>query len=421
MEADFNLLKPTPGGYTPQHSPDTASTGFVGDLDDEPGGEPVATGLNPLVAAANPLLYLSGQLRASSNHPNPAALREYLAERVRTFEETARAAGVRHEHVIAGRYVLCTLLDEVAASTPWGGSGVWAKHSLLVMFHNETWGGEKFYQLLSKLGENPAANRDLLELMYICLCLGFEGRYRVLDDGAAQLDLLRRRLVEMLRRQRPAAERELAAHWQGDQAVVKAKGFTMPLWVSASIAALVLTVVFMLLSLALNRDSDPVFGGIQSLRARVPANLLDKPAATPRLAGLLKKEIAEGLVSVADQENRSVITIRGDGLFESGSADVTATYLPVLARIGTELKNVNGQVLVSGHTDNQPLRSMRYPSNWHLSRARAEAVRDLLAQTLPANRLLVDGRSDSEPVASNDTPADRARNRRVEITLFVSK
>ncbi|QDQ27505.1 DotU family type VI secretion system protein [Chitinimonas arctica] len=420
MEADFNLLKPTPGGYTPQ-APTANSQASIADSFDDERKEPVNTGVNPLVACANPLLYLAGQLRATPQHANPAALREYLAERIRAFEDAARTAGVRHEHVIAGRYVLCTLLDEVAASTPWGGSGIWAKHSLLVMFHNETWGGEKFYQLLSKLGENPVGNRDLLELMYLCLCLGFEGRYRVLNDGAAQLELLRRRLVEMLRQQRPVGERELSPHWQGEVAVLKRSGLRIPLWVTASATALLLTLVYMGLSLTLNRDSDPVFGDIQSLRARVPTHALDKPAAVPRLAGLLQREISEGLVSVADHENRSVITIRGDGLFESGSADVTSAYMPVLARISAELGKVNGQILISGHTDNQPLRSMRFPSNWHLSRARAEAVRDLLAESLPANRLLVDGRSDSEPVVVNDTPANRARNRRVEITLFVSK
>ncbi|WP_284198363.1 DotU family type VI secretion system protein [Chitinimonas prasina] len=420
MDADFNLLKPTPGGQTPSQPASGPLTGFHDDFDDVQ-SEPVYSGLNPLVACANPLLYLAGQLRKTAHHPNPAGLREYLVERVRAFEDAARAAGLRHEQVIAGRYVLCTLLDEVAADTPWGGMGVWAKHSLLVTFHNETWGGEKFYQLLAKLGENPVGNRDLLELMYLCLCIGFEGRYRVVEGGAAQLDLLRRRLVEMLRQQRPAAERDLSANWQGEVSVNKSTRFVIPLWVAASTAGLVLALLYMGLSLSLNRNSDPVFGDIQSLRARVANQLLDKPAAAPRLAAFLQKEINEGLVSVADHENRSVVTIRGDGLFESGSADVTQAYLPVLARIAAELQKVKGQVLVSGHTDNQPVRSMQYPSNWHLSRARAEAVRDLLADTLPADRLMVDGRSDSEPVAANDSAANRARNRRVEITLFVSK
>src|SRR3954465_9840120 len=159
------------------------------------------SGLNPLVAAANPLLDLVPQLRATLQHPDPMGLRDALVRDLKAFEGRARAAGVSPEAIIGARYALCTMLDEVAASTPWG-SGVWAKQSLLVLFHNETWGGEKFFMLLSKLAQQPAQNRDLLELLYACLALGFEGRYRVIDNGRAQLEQLRERLAEILRTQR---------------------------------------------------------------------------------------------------------------------------------------------------------------------------------------------------------------------------
>ncbi|MBU6260014.1 MAG: OmpA family protein, partial [Burkholderiales bacterium] len=73
-----------------------------------------------------------------------------------------------------------------------------------------------------------------------------------------------------------------------------------------------------------------------------------------------------------------------------------------------------------GHTDNQPIRSLRYPSNWHLSLARANHVKALLAQSVNPSRLSAEGRADSEPVASNATAAGRAQNRRVEITLLAA-
>jgi len=76
---------------------------------------------------------------------------------------------------------------------------------------------------------------------------------------------------------------------------------------------------------------------------------------------------------------------------------------------------------VTGHTDNQPIRSLRYPSNWHLSQERAAAVKDLLASRVPPARLKAEGRADSEPVLDNSTPANRARNRRVEITLSAAQ
>ena len=91
--------------------------------------------------------------------------------------------------MLAARYILCTLLDESASSTPWGGSGAWSSQSLLVHFHNEAWGGEKVFQLMSKLAENVGANRNLLELLYVVLAFGFEGRYRVVNDGKTQLEV----------------------------------------------------------------------------------------------------------------------------------------------------------------------------------------------------------------------------------------
>jgi type VI secretion system protein ImpK len=91
----------------------------------------------------------------------------------------------------------------------------------------------------------------------------------------------------------------------------------------------------------------------------------------------------------------------------------------LIQRIGDALKEVPGNVVVAGHTDNQRVFSARFPSNWHLSQARAEAVRDMLASRAgnPA-RFSAEGRGDAEPIAPNDTAANRARNRRVDITVL---
>src|SRR5258706_8322960 len=114
----------------------------------------VNIGLNPLVALANNVLSLVPQLRATLHHPDPAQLKEQIAHSIREFEKRAKAQGVAAERVLAARYILCTLLDEAAAGTPWGGSGIWTRQSLLVAFHNEAWGGEKVFQLMARLAEN---------------------------------------------------------------------------------------------------------------------------------------------------------------------------------------------------------------------------------------------------------------------------
>ncbi|MGZ5233204.1 MAG: type VI secretion system protein TssL, long form, partial [Burkholderiales bacterium] len=168
--------------------------------------------------------------------------------------------------------------------------------------------------------------------------------------------------------------------------------------------------------------SDPVFARIQGMRLKTePPAPPPVPAPQPRLAGLLAEDIARGTVAVRDDVDRSVITILGDGLFAAGSSTISREFEPVLGRIGDALERVPGHVRVIGHTDNKPIRSPRFPSNWHLSEERARNVAQMLTrQVRDPQRLTAEGRAEAEPVAPNDTPANRARNRRVEITLLAA-
>jgi len=82
---------------------------------------------------------------------------------------------------------------------------------------------------------------------------------------------------------------------------------------------------------------------------------------------------------------------------------------------------VSGTVLVTGYTDNVPIRTVRFPSNYELSQARADAVRRIIDERLQAkNRTRAEGRADSDPLAPNDSAENRSRNRRVEVTLLVA-
>lgn len=98
-----------------------------------------------LIDLANPLLNLLAPIRASEHHDAPERLREYLAAQIRRFQTRAQQQGIPIEIIIGARYCLCTVLDEAAALTAWGGGGVWSSHSLLVTFHNETWGARSFF------------------------------------------------------------------------------------------------------------------------------------------------------------------------------------------------------------------------------------------------------------------------------------
>jgi len=384
------------------------------------------TGINPIVAAANPLLSLVPQLRSSMAHPDPTGLRELLLRQISAFEKASRDHGVSPEHVHVARYALCTLIDESISLTPWGSSAHWANSSLLVTLYKETWGGEKFFLLLGKLAEDPIKNRYPLELMYVCLALGFEGRYRVIDRGRAQLDEVRERLYNMLRNQRRDGERDLSPHWRGLKTTIGRAVRFLPLWVTASLAVVLLAGLFIGLSIALNRSSDRVFGTLAKLRVPAPpqpvATVIPK-VVVARLSGFLTDEIAKGLVEVKEDETTSRVTIRGDNLFERGSAVIELQYEPILARIADALNNVPGLVTVTGHTDSDPLRySARFPSNWHLSQERAVSVVRLMSRTVKdPSRMKAEGAADAYPVAPNDTKENKARNRRVEIVLKVAQ
>ncbi|HEX8614938.1 MAG TPA: DotU family type VI secretion system protein [Telluria sp.] len=416
-DPERTIILPTPGA---RPAPQQAAHGAT--ADDLAHQAPAASGLNALVAAANPLLDVVAQLRAAAHHPDPAALRDALAQAVRHFETRAQAAGVRPENIIAARYALCTLLDEAASATPWGGSGTWARHSLLVMFHNEAWGGEKFFQLLSKLAQTPGANRDLLELLYVCLALGFKGRYQVQHNGKQALDSVRERLAQLLRAQRGDYERALSPRWQGAAGARQSLFTALPLWIALGGLGLLSAGAYFAFSYVLNEQSDPVYARIQALQPNTAApSPRAPPASRPRLAAPLAPDIAAGMVEVRDEAGRSVVILRGDGLFAPGSATVSAGYGPTLQRIARALDTLPGPVRVIGHTDAQPIRSPRFPSNWHLSQARAQAVAAQLAvREQAAARYSAEGRADAEPLGPNDTPEQRTRNRRVEIVLFPS-
>lgn len=419
FESERTIIKPKPRAAAPAApaapapaAPPAHEAAALADLSAYPH-------LNPLVAAANTLLGLIAQVRQTAQHPNPGALRATLIQAVQDFENAARRNGVANEKLIAARYILCTAVDEAVANTPWGAQAAWSQQSLLVHFHNETWGGEKVFQLLAKLAQDPPANRDLLELIYCVIALGFEGRYRVLDNGAAQLDSVRTRLAAMIAQHRPPVETELSPQWRGLAGIGQAARASVPLWMIALALHTVLALAYAALQFALNRASDPVFAAIQGLREPLPAAVAAPPPAQPRLAKFLEAEIREGLVSVREDADRSVVSLRGDSFFAPASADLQPRAVPVVVRVAKALAEVQGQVLITGHSDNQPIRSLRYPSNWHLSQARAQSVMDIVQAQVPAQRLKAEGRAESEPVAPNDTPENRARNRRVELMLLV--
>ncbi|AFJ03640.1 Flagellar motor rotation protein MotB [Methylophaga frappieri] len=136
----------------------------------------------------------------------------------------------------------------------------------------------------------------------------------------------------------------------------------------------------------------------------------------------LQAEIADGLIEVENQENRIVIRIREKGSFPSGDAQINTDFIPILKTIHDVLLDTDGLIAVAGHTDNIPINTSRYRSNWELSSSRATSVvHELLTyQQLSPDRLMVEGYADTRPLMPNDSPTSRAQNRRVEIVVLKS-
>ena len=380
--------------------------------------ESLGLGLNPLVQAASPLLLLAGQIRGTIASPDLTGLRRHTVDEIRRFEERGRASGVANETVLAARYALCAALDEAVLSTPWGSQSEWAQQPLLVALHKEAWGGEKFFEMLERISPDPGRYIDLMELQYLCLAFGFAGKYRVLDRGHARLAEVQQDLYRRIREHRGKPPADLALRWRGVEDRRHRLIRYVPLWVVGAAALAILAVTFGVYRARLGRVAEPVLAQLSAVgREEFAEPRPAAPAEGRTLKQRLASEESATQLSVVEEGGRTVITLLGQDLFPSGSATPNPAYEPLLGRIARELNAVPGRVLVEGHTDNQPLRSLRYANNFELSRERAVNVARILQRTIdnPA-RLKWNGVGPSRLLQQPELTAEhRARNRRVEI------
>lgn len=157
---------------------------------------------------------------------------------------------------------------------------------------------------------------------------------------------------------------------------------------------------------------------LEELRTQKAA--ADARAATYHdLVAKLHSMIDAGQLKVVTREGRMIIALPNDILFDSGRTDVKADGKAALAKVAQVLSTVpDREFLVAGHTDNVPIKTELFPSNWELSTRRAvEVVRYLIAQGMSPKKLAAAGYGEFDPIAANDTTEHRAQNRRIEIVL----
>ena len=226
----------------------------------------IRSGVNPLVTCADELLVLGAQLRNTLSQDHVGKLKEQIVQQLKRFEDQAYSKGIDRDTVLTARYLLCTYLDGAVVSTPWGSESGWTNQSLLSVFHNETWGGEKFFQILDHHLQSPSRSIDLLEFIFICLALGFQGKYSLSTGGTEQLIAIQESLFRTINSQRGDFERDLSPHWEGVKDKRNALRRYVPLWVIAAVSGVILLVIYLGFRFVADQSNSSIFEELERIR-----------------------------------------------------------------------------------------------------------------------------------------------------------
>lgn len=428
-QSEPTVIKPIPGGRRARKNDEGDGTALFtalksgevhGDMDFRSSGMPL------IVSAARPQLNLLGRLRSLQDGPDTYQLRTATIEEMRSYERRLANGGVDMEHARIAHYVLCATIDDVVLATPWGAASDWGTNSIVSTFHRDVQGGERVFELLERQHKDPGRNRDVLMLMYFCLSLGFRGRLRVSPRGALELSQIRDGLYRTLRSSMDDMERELSPAWRGVNARNANSGFKH--WLPVFLGLLFLGVALGYLGILslLSTRSDNAVLAYSKLPPLGPSNIkVSQPVAEPaeqvdvidNFLLFLKPEIDRGLLTATRNGNEILVRYRNTGAFDPGSADVKKNFEALLIRVAKAINEARFDVMITGHTDNRPIRTVRFPSNWELSQARAEAVSNVVVKYVPADRVKFEGRGEVEAIDTNDTAQGRERNRRTEMLV----
>jgi type VI secretion system protein ImpK len=393
---------------------------------------------NRLVNAFASLLEFAPELESALPPDNPEALRARLFDELVQARDATVAAGSPLARADQAAWLVGALLDDLALNTPWGGASAWPRQPLVVMLHGDVDAGAQFYARLDELERHPNRDRELLELQYYCMALGFRGKYRVPGRaGDRSINAVRVATARFLR-DADAEGAPLSPNWKGVAASDEPSRFTVPIWVMAAGAAVLTTVIYLVLSTLLGSRAAELSALVRSMPPAAQSEIVrpvpEKPAAAPppvKVDFALLPEFeaaapAELRPALKGHESISLATLLVQAtdpeVFQSSRAELTDSFRPLVASIAKVIvdnKDVIGDITVIGHTDSVPLqRSNPLSNNQRLSEARAQTIADLLIQYgVPRERIRSEGRAATEPIADDSTREGRALNRRVEILV----
>ncbi|AGT11473.1 type VI secretion system protein TssL, long form [Paracoccus aminophilus] len=383
---------------------------------------------NPLLAAAASLLILLGRLRTGMVELQVAPLMEHVTREIDRFERTAISAGLDPHEVLVAKYALSGTADDIVQNLPGSDRGSWQQYSMVARFFGKRDSGVGFFQEAEKAMQAPAQRYNLLELMLVCMSLGFEGQFRTMPNGSVELTRIRTAIYETLRRVNPRPDEDISVQWVP---VVQDRGrrfgaVSVP--IILGVAALAVVALFAGLTTLINRGGAQASEGLVTLHTGAPVLSIQRnPGAVyvaevpqlERIRTALANEIEAGMVSVEPKGDYIALRVGNLQLFDLGKTQVKEGFEPMAARITQILNQEGGPVLIQGYTDNLPLSGRgQFKDNYQLSQARAKAVEAVLAKTIDdATRITVEGKGEEDPVADNTTEEGRAQNRRVEVML----
>ncbi len=222
-------------------------------------------GINPLAAAASALFSLASRFRQTDDYPKIGELHANLVHEVNAFIWSAQRRSYGDDEVLVARYTICATLDEIIQNTTWGKQAKWHENNLLSYFQGEAWGGERFFIILEKLHEYPETYIDLLEFIYLCLSTGFEGQFRVFENGKLQLQAIVDDLYQLIRKQRRYYSHQLN-HKQEPYKKLTAKPPALsPWWVIILVSAAVLLVSYCATGYLIHTTSQPLYSALDEV------------------------------------------------------------------------------------------------------------------------------------------------------------
>ncbi len=389
---------------------------------------------NLLLAHSAQLINLASNLLNLTPNNSIEQLRDDINRHIEDLDKNlllhGAEKGITQEVALTARYILCCLIDELVLSTPWGIESSWSRQTLLSKYHNETSGGEKFFAIINKLMEQPHRNIDLIELCYLCLSVGFRGKYRVSPTGENDIIQICNMMYQAISLHRPSYN-ELSPNWRANDNAPKSIEKRLPPSLLFIVLGFICVAVYIALLSNLHATSSPLFAKIESVGWQQtpqalkelqysssntnPQKQANVTNALNSLSSALIQSINAGLVEVEQRNDMLVLRFISEQLFPPGSTQVNTSELPERSMVINAIKALTDSVVIVGHTDS----TGRAESNWSISRARAESVEGWLKQGQRGILSTVTrGVADTQPITEITSDS---RNRRVEILIFLQE